>query len=34
MTLAPAIEARWQEIAAAPDERIDLAEASLVIAGG
>ena len=34
MTPGAAIEARWQEIAAAPDERIDLAEASLVIAGG
>jgi regulator of sirC expression with transglutaminase-like and TPR domain len=32
MTLAMAAEARWQEIAAAPDERIDLAEAALVIA--
>ena len=32
MTLMTAIETRWQEIAAAPDERIDLAEASLVIA--
>lgn len=32
MTLTMAAEARWQEIAAAPDERIDLAEAALVIA--
>jgi regulator of sirC expression with transglutaminase-like and TPR domain len=32
MTLTMAAEARWQEIAAAPDEGIDLAEAALVIA--
>jgi regulator of sirC expression with transglutaminase-like and TPR domain len=32
MTLTTAAEARWQEIAAAPDEGIDLAEAALVIA--
>jgi len=27
------LEARWREIAAAPDERVDLAEAALVVAG-
>jgi regulator of sirC expression with transglutaminase-like and TPR domain len=32
MTIAMAAETRWQEIAAAPDDRIDLAEAALVIA--
>jgi regulator of sirC expression with transglutaminase-like and TPR domain len=32
MTIAMAAETRWQEIAAAPDDRIDLAEAALLIA--
>ena len=32
MTSTLAAEARWQEIATAPDERIDLAEAALVVA--
>lgn len=33
MTPTAILEARWREIAAAPDERVDLAEAALVVAG-
>jgi regulator of sirC expression with transglutaminase-like and TPR domain len=34
MTLPAPCEARWQEIASGPDERINLAEAAFLLAGG